>query len=1086
MKSILKKEEYIELGLNRDAESAVELAEDSVLFPHEPARKRKAIFKKITSIYQETIRWVNRENFIAQLICFAYLKYPIINPDDHGNIQIQTHCWLRGYGLPIANSHATQFAIRIHSFFDGMKVITGKYWPILFSSLLLHDLLSYLIYPQQRYGTTSSDIFSGSANNQNSLTTNYGTDLAGRAAYSFWPALFVAIPLLAGFYNLARHLHWHHELTNDQLNNLSQKLTILVDKSKTWCDYLPLNLFSDGLLQAETAIIRDAKLTSFDRKNLFNAIEKLATEGYALSQLAAISSLAKLADSFHPTDIANLTSERLFEDLLEIRSRANITLKNLSTFSGKHTFKNYLFLLPKKLLANYELWSVGSSRNFKNHLIAWLVSLYVIYTNARLWQLWIEKIIGLNAFLQARQECESMQKIFQYAPWLGQYICAYCPDWPVADQATTQGCLDGLLSQVRAPGNILVGLNRLVPLGNIQRVDFSRQKWWQWQSQHWQEVLDALLPLNNFQTFNLSTLNPNFNWPQDNKIQLLSNFLNQVNVTQLDLGNLGMGQTAINDLMVVVASHLSEMNYLNLAGNAIGNGFYQFPILSNTSLQILNIANNNADDEALLYLSETLSQVRSLRILDLSQNNQFTVAGLEKFYSDLSSSQLTVLRLNAIKNIAVSLARLSQSIPDTLSELQLNDANLSDDDVIRFVPYINNLPNLSLNYNQIGVRGFVGLLKAAVNSSLNNLALAHNLVDDIALATAAPLIPATQLIQLNLADNLFTAQSLIQFGSNIGHLELLNLADNQLSGQGFKVFIEALVSTSNNLNVLDFSANNLDDSGIVESAENLAKTHLLQLNLRDNPITDISVNKLVTAAVNLTNLDLSGSQITATGVAELMIVESQLNQLSLANINLGNKAADALGFYLIKPKPIDFYDLTDIKIDIDTAREINSASAATHLININLRNTQLDTKTARLLCRLKPIAGFVEFDISENSLIDSHQVDLLSCANLADFNSELFIPNTSQNISPNSVTTRSLVTGNTSQNISESSSNNSYMAAGFCIPLLGAALFLVLLYRYITPLLTRTRILNQKMLAIPPAVNTDTTITETYNPELRF
>lgn len=88
------------------------------------------------------------------------------------------------------------------SFLRGVGYSFNVLWPLAFTILIILDITRYITAPSDRYGTNLKDVFLGTANNQDTLTSHLGNDLSGTLFFWLWPSLFTWSLLVTGLMGL--------------------------------------------------------------------------------------------------------------------------------------------------------------------------------------------------------------------------------------------------------------------------------------------------------------------------------------------------------------------------------------------------------------------------------------------------------------------------------------------------------------------------------------------------------------------------------------------------------------------------------------------------------------------------------------------------------------------------------------------------------------------------------------------------------------------------------------------------------------------------------------------------------------------
>ena len=320
-----------------------------------------------------------------------------------------------------------------------------------------------------------------------------------------------------------------------------------------------------------------------------------------------------------------------------------------------------------------------------------------------------------------------------------------------------------------------------------------------------------------------------------------------LNLTQLSVPNSG-----ITDLTGL--EHAHSLTYLNLGGqgNANNNRVSNFSPLAGLTNLTLDLSQSSLSDVSPLANLKNLTGLvlRSNNISDVSPLTGLTnLTGLTLTSNNISDvsplaglTNLTGLRLSGNNISDVSpLAGLTN-----LTGLSLTVNNTSD---VSFLANLKKLTNLSLTVNNTSDMSFLANLK-----KLTNLSLTVNNISDV-----APLANLKKLTHLYLRNNNISDVSplaslknlhwLDLWGNNISNvaplanlkkLTLLDLALNNISD------VSPLANLKK-LHVLDLWGNNISDVAPLLAFGPETESSRMQLNLRENPLSDASINTHIPA-----------------------------------------------------------------------------------------------------------------------------------------------------------------------------------------------------------------------------------------------
>lgn len=163
----------------------------------------------------------------------------------------------------------------------------------------------------------------------------------------------------------------------------------------------------------------------------------------------------------------------------------------------------------------------------------------------------------------------------------------------------------------------------------------------------------------------------------------------------------------------------------------------------------------------------------------------------------------------------------------------------------------------------------------------------------------------TSLVLLDLSHNFISDQGCQPLGkllSRLGTLESLSLESNSIHPVGAISLSDHLMHNTT-LRTLHLGANYIGPSGIAALGPAVAMSHLTELSLRDNFLTEKGAMALAVAirgrSGTLIDLDLSGNYIGSEGaLAILPALPTSLRRLSLSKNMIGHAAADGIVTFL--------------------------------------------------------------------------------------------------------------------------------------------------------------------------------------------
>ncbi len=759
----------------------------------------------------------------------------------------QTRVWPRGSAIPFKSEKMIKRAYGVSGFFDGVETIVTRVWTVLLTSLLVNDLYYYYTYPDERYGTTLSQLFFTQSNNEQSLT-------ASLTRLTVWPELLVA-PIAWGIIKAIRMSCATDLLDVNALNAIRDRLqqyqSSFVGDVLAW--FLPINRDRDTLDQIQQRMLWDNRLSAEQRNIFSTSVQSLSRRASKMTQWYALETLGVIADGIALADFERLMKNSISPEnlisLLQIKTQALTELQyqvrhyKYPTSRETSWYAHYLKPLPRYLLAHYLLWCLGQPESKGLQPLFWSFKAAKGYIKIKLLYTLYLGIKQLIEFYAAKRSCEAQGKLWLYMDQVADYICSVCGDLPVyyKNIFSMANCLNDLLGQPQPISYIVTLLNRIQLADNITVLDFSNQQF----SDNVNEI-DIILPIIRTHLPQLEEL---YFYLHKTHAMIgaagavsVANYLAHSNLHTLNLNNQGIGDNATE--FIARALPYSKLQMLDLGGNKIVNVSALAQALPRSALQSLYLSYNQIVD--ISALAQALPQ-SNLQTLYLGFNQ---IADINPLMQALPRSNLQILNLG--DNQIVSINVLEQA----LLQSKLQNLNLGGNQIVNVSGLAQTLPqsalqSLYLHYNQIA--DINALMQALPQSNLQMLALGGNQIVDINPLRQA--LSQSNLQTLDLSGNQIIDISALAQALPQSNLQTLDLSSNQI------VDISALTQAlpQSNLQTLDLSSNQIVN--ISALAQALPRSTLQTLDLSFNQIADLNVLALALLNSNLQTLDLGFNQI---------------------------------------------------------------------------------------------------------------------------------------------------------------------------------------------------------------------------------
>jgi len=413
-------------------------------------------------------------------------------------------------------------------------------------------------------------------------------------------------------------------------------------------------------------------------------------------------------------------------------------------------------------------------------------------------------------------------------------------------------------------------------------------------------------------------------------------------------------------------SNLTNLQVLNLSNTGLFDiaGIEVF-----TKLESLDVSRNNITDISPLSALFSLPvELQMLKHLDLSDNRITDVNALVSAYGLISldlSDNINIVRNDVeiilqnnpdIVNLGLAGVQWSFDLFSLMPLQNLQTLNMRNTGLFGVfgVDQLGGLQALDLSQNNITD---ISPLSALFNPPAEFQMLKHLDLSDNEISDVSALLSASQLISLNLSDNI-----------NIVQIDVVNVLNSNpgivdLGLAGIQGFNDLFPFTS----LQNLQALNMRNTGLVEVFGVEQLLSLRTLNLSQNNITNISpLNTLFSLPAELQmlkHLDLSDNRIT--DVSALISVYG-LMSLNLSD-NLNIAQFDVVNVLSSNPGIVDLG-----LAGVQGFDDLLSVGVLTNLKTLNMRNTGLSS-----LMGIESLINLESLDISDNVLVDLDPMGVL-------------------------------------------------------------------------------------------------------------
>lgn len=889
--------------------------------------------------------------------------------------------WLKGEGIPLENWSKIRIAHFIKDFFNDASSIVCELEPAILAKLLLHDLIEYGFFPDERCGTSFSAILGGTATNQISWTNHFGSDVLHEAAYWTWTGAILLPPvasLITALFKDKRRLRWrdiNHEVTLDNFSVFDREPSFYND---TLVALSPWSSLREALAHAKFLILWEGRkhdentpIVSFDLKQaLVNKLIDLAnpSRGFPL-RFQVLRLLAQIAISFH---VENL--ERFIEDPLQKTNLLQLRETILTALKLESLTEQSLAFLPlegiqapvddsvaeedqafaplieqaptSSRLNRYFAWTLGETARPLTPLFfipSLLSSLYTFYAVGRYLQLIIQKATDLANHSHAQANCEAEGNSFTFLQQTDRYECVAC-DWSFVNYQnmfSAQACLDSLLQQSITPAELLHHLNQLPSALGITRIDFSQQAWSSWPVAIWEQLLITLQSMvtSPLELINVASPSQNGVVPSQQHIQALARFLTSINVTHFDISNQPLNDELFNLLLEP---------------------------LSQSAVEELSLVNTNMTDVSAATLANLISEgMQNLNNLQLA-DNQITDLGLQNLAHGIQDSCVHSIDLSHQQFSANALQVFSDAANSSLRVLKISNAGLKGEHVTALQACLKNLESLDVSNNALEDQAAEFLIKQARDSRLNTLNIAGNGLTDQGAVMISEHLPATSLQHLDISGNELTQHGFSALIKVMPDTQLLSFTceEAELNDHTIAELTTVFSNHSLLLRSLNLNNNKITDVSLMNWLNVFPNPHLRELHLNNNQISNRLAPGLAEALskTKLNVLDLSSNLLDGNFFNALAPVlhQSHLQQLILNHNSVEDASLNNFAKELVKVS-CHANDLSTTQLSRQEKRVFYPMEANTKLKQLNVIHDNLDTPTIRSFCRVASSLPDIKF-----------------------------------------------------------------------------------------------------------------------------
>lgn len=913
-------------------------------------------------------------------------------------------CWLRGEGIPIQTFSQHLCTHFFKDFLDFTYSMSMSIIPSVLTGVVLHDVISYDIFPKEYCDDSLLAILGGTTHSQIAWGRHFGSDVFHEATYWSWLGL-ILIPPMFGLVRAGLQAQQRKTLSHLGKQQVINQLSILLrtlDKEtfsfkKALSSLWPLSSVSIALEHIKYMVIWEGRrdeekqlLVSTHIKEAFiaNLIELTHPTNYLLIRYQALHLLAKIAASFHPKNVAQFIQDPTEKtELAQLRgfiltafkkeplseAHTQQTLIEIEAMCAEEEPESPIFLEESLRggFARYFRWTLGEDRRPFTQLF-WipliLSSAYQTYFLIRYIELILMKMVDLFDYFEEKALCENKGYFFKFLLQNEQYHCVAC-DWPFVSYQSyfnSQTCLSDLLQQKINPRTLSTYINQLPNKQEITQINLSYQNWSSWPAEEWEHLLLSLQPrlVSPLQQLNISAaisddMFTNASSPTQAQVESLARWLKEVNVIQFDICNQWLTNEQFNLFIPFLAHEQLEALYLTNTNLTDQSAFFLSEVWSKhlANLTHLHLADNLLSDLGLSHLSQALSN-SSLQSINVA-NNQFSDSGLQSLAAGVQSSRVHTLDISGHSFSAQGLLYFSDTLKkSSLKELTLQHSDLESEGLVSLQACLKNLNFLDISDNLLIDKDIPFLFKQVSESHLNTLILARNEFTDQAAHRIAQGLPTTGLQAFDFSGHALSKEGFTDLANTLPHSHLLSFSCElcQLNDDKVTQLTEVFANASSTLQSLNLNKNQLTERSVLNWLKMSSNTNLTSLSLNNNAVSSINQSTSFAQALSktpLTALDLSENYLDTQFFNELATV---LAQTKLQTLNLSHNKLKKIGLEKLAEALVDIPcyrdDLNKTALSRQMKRVLYPMKPNTALTELDVVNTELDPSTLTSLCRV--------------------------------------------------------------------------------------------------------------------------------------